>query len=43
MGSVYGSTKNVNAFNLKYEVYKESQDPEKYLNPSLTKGLAPKK
>lgn len=43
LDSVYGSTKNVNAFNLKCEVYKESQDPEKYLNPSFTKALAPKK
>jgi NitT/TauT family transport system substrate-binding protein len=42
LGSVYGSTKNVNAFNLKYEVYKEAQDPEKYLNPTFTKALAPK-
>jgi NitT/TauT family transport system substrate-binding protein len=37
--SVYGSTKNVNAFNLKHEVYKDSQDPEKYLDPSFTKAL----
>lgn len=41
--SVYGSTKNVNAFNLKYEVYKDSQDAEKYLDPSLTKALVPAK
>ncbi|MEK7948884.1 ABC transporter substrate-binding protein [Luteolibacter soli] len=39
LGSVYGSTKNVNAFNLKYKVYKDSQDPEKYLSPALTKAL----
>jgi NitT/TauT family transport system substrate-binding protein len=39
LGSVYGSTKNVNAFNLKHSVYKESQDPEKYLDPSFTKAL----
>jgi len=39
LGSVYGSTKNVNAFNLKYEVYKDSQDADKYLNPSFTKAL----
>lgn len=43
LGSVYGSTKNVNAFNLKHEVYKESLDAEKYLDPSFTKALAPKK
>lgn len=27
------------AFNLKHGVYKESQDPEKYLDPSFTKAL----
>ena len=43
LGSVYGSTKNVNAFNLKAGVYKETQDAEKYLDPSLTKALAPAK
>jgi NitT/TauT family transport system substrate-binding protein len=43
LSSVYGSTKNVNAFNLKFEVYKESQDAEKYLDPSLTKALVPAK
>ncbi len=43
LDSIYGSTKNVNAFNLKFGVYKESQDPAKYLDPSLTKALsAPK-
>ncbi len=43
LDSVYGSTKNVNAFNLEFGVYKESQDPAKYLDPSLTKALsAPK-
>ncbi len=43
LGSVYGSTKNVNAFNLKHAVYKETQDPAKYLDPSLTKSLVPAK
>lgn len=43
LDSIYGSTKNVNAFNLKYEVYKDSQSPEKYLDPSLTKALVPAK
>jgi len=43
LSSVYGSTANVNAFNLKHAVYKESQDPEKYLDPSLTKALTPAK
>lgn len=40
LGSVYGSTKSVNEFNLKFEVYKDSQDPAKYLDPALTKALA---
>lgn len=42
LGSVYGSTKNVDAFNLKFGAYKgkESQDAEKYLDPSYTKALA---
>lgn len=42
LSSVYGSTKNVDAFNLKFGAYKgkESQDAEKYLDPSFTKALA---
>lgn len=42
LNSVYGSTKNVDAFNLKFGAYKgkESQDAEKYLDPSFTKALA---
>ncbi len=36
LDSVYGSTKVVNDFNLKYEVYKESAKTESYLDPSLT-------
>ncbi len=43
LASVYGSTKNVNAFNLKFGVYKDSQDSEKYLDPSLTQALKPAK
>jgi len=43
LGSVYGSTRNVNAFNLKCAVYKDSQDPAKYLDASLTKALVPAK
>lgn len=43
LGSVYGSSQNVNAFNLKCKVYKDSQDPTKYLDPSLTKALVPAK
>ncbi|MFT3989938.1 MAG: ABC transporter substrate-binding protein [Luteolibacter sp.] len=39
LGSVYGSTRYVNTFNLKFGVYKDSQDPAKYLDPSFTKNL----
>lgn len=39
LGSVYGSSKIVNDFNLKFEVYEKSQDPAKYLDPSFTKAL----
>jgi NitT/TauT family transport system substrate-binding protein len=38
--SVYGSTVNVDAFNLKYEVYKDAQSAPKYLDPSLTREIA---
>lgn len=42
LDSVYGSTRNVDAFNLKFGAYKgkESQDAGKYLDPSFTKALA---
>lgn len=40
LDSVYGSTANVDAFNLKYEVYKDTQSPAKYLDPSLTLEVA---
>lgn len=43
LGNVYGSSKIVNDFNLKFKVYEKSQDPEKYLDPSFTKALAEKK
>jgi len=43
LGSVYGSTKMVNQFNLKFEVYKDSQDPAKFLDPSITKSIAAEK
>jgi NitT/TauT family transport system substrate-binding protein len=42
LGSVYGSSKNVDAFNVKFEVYEKSQDVDKYLDPSLTKALSAK-
>ena len=41
LGNVYGSSKIVDDFNLKFEVYEKSQDPAKYLDPSLTKALVP--
>lgn len=34
--SIYGSTKISDDFNLKYEVYKEAQDIDSYIDPSLT-------
>lgn len=40
LGSIYGSTKVVDDFNLKFEVYEKSQDADKYLDPSLTKAYA---
>ncbi len=40
LDSVYGSTKNVDSFNVKAGVYKDAQDPKKYLDPSLTQALA---
>lgn len=42
LGNVYGSSKIVDEFNLKAGVYEESQDVDKYLDPSLTKALATK-
>lgn len=39
LDSVYGSSKVVNEFNLKFKVYEKSQDIDKYLDPSLTKAL----
>jgi NitT/TauT family transport system substrate-binding protein len=42
LGTVYGSSKIADTFNLKFEVYKTSQDPAKYLDPSLTLELAAK-
>ena len=39
-GSLYGSTRNANAFNLKFNVYKVSQDTKSYIDPSITNRLA---
>lgn len=38
--SVYGSSKVANDFNVKHDVYKESQKIESYLDPSLVKEVA---
>jgi NitT/TauT family transport system substrate-binding protein len=43
LGTVYGSSKVVDDFNMKFKVYEKSQDVAKYLDPSLTKALAAKK
>ncbi|GAA5482683.1 ABC transporter substrate-binding protein [Haloferula sargassicola] len=40
LGSIYGSSKIVDDFNLKFGVYEKSQDIDKYLDPSLTKAFA---
>ncbi len=40
LDSIYGSSRVVDQFNLKYEVYDKAQDPMKYLDPSLTKAYA---
>jgi NitT/TauT family transport system substrate-binding protein len=40
LGSVYGSSKVVDDFNVRFKVYEKPQDTAKYLDPSLTKALA---
>ncbi|MEO8615584.1 MAG: ABC transporter substrate-binding protein [Luteolibacter sp.] len=42
LGTVYGSSKVVNDFNLKFKVYEKTQDVTKYLDPSLTKAYVGK-
>jgi NitT/TauT family transport system substrate-binding protein len=42
LGTVYGSSKVVNDFNVKFKVYEKSQDVSKYLDPSITKAIAEK-
>jgi NitT/TauT family transport system substrate-binding protein len=37
--SLYGSSKLVDQFNLKYDVYKKLQDIDSYIDPSLTNAL----
>ncbi len=43
LGSVYGSSKVVDEFNVKFEVYDKPLDTKKYLDPSLTKEYAESK
>jgi NitT/TauT family transport system substrate-binding protein len=40
LGSVYGSSKVVDDFNVRFKVYEKPQDTTKYLDPGLTKALA---
>lgn len=40
LGSLYGSTAIANDFNVKNEVYKESQDVDSYIDPSLINAVA---
>lgn len=39
LSSIYGSSKVVNDFNVKYKVYEKPQDIDAYLDPSLTKEV----
>lgn len=43
LDSVYGSSKVVDEFNVKFEVYEKPLDTTKYLDPSLTKAYAESK
>lgn len=43
LDSVYGSSKVVDDFNVKFEVYEKPLDTAKYLDPSLTKAYAESK
>ena len=37
-GSLYGSSKIADDFNVKYDVYKQAQDVDSYIDASLTNG-----
>jgi NitT/TauT family transport system substrate-binding protein len=39
LASLYGSTEIANDFNVKNEVYKESQNVDSYIDPSLTNAV----
>src|SRR6185295_1659946 len=41
LGSVYGSSEIVDAFNVKYAVYKKAQKTASYLDPSLAAAATP--
>ena len=41
LGSLYGSTTIANDFNVKNQVYKDSQDVDAYIDPSLMKDVVP--
>jgi NitT/TauT family transport system substrate-binding protein len=41
LDSMYGSTKVSDDFNVKYDVYKEHQDVESYIDPSLVNAVKP--
>ncbi len=43
LGTVYGSSKVADDFNLRFEVYEKAQDVTKYLDASFTKAYAAKK
>jgi len=39
LGSLYGSSRNADKFNVKFEVYKEPQDVKTYIDPAITNSL----
>ena len=39
-GSLYGSSRNADAFNVKFKVYKDPQDVKSYIDPTITDALA---
>ncbi|RTL55213.1 MAG: transporter substrate-binding domain-containing protein [Bradyrhizobiaceae bacterium] len=39
LGSLYGSSRNADAFNVKFDVYKEHQDVKTYIDPTITNSL----
>jgi NitT/TauT family transport system substrate-binding protein len=38
LGSLYGSSKIADEFNIKYDVYKDAQNVDAYIDGSLTMG-----